>query len=534
VFAICLFVFLTVAPGAFASTPSLAEAPGWLLPLGLAGGAVGGAAAWLIQRQRRREHEEALRSRPKHWETVDEDRAPISVPGTSVGQSVVVSVFAPREAPPREIILLQVLLHTPKQKSAAVAGATTNDPGAVEVGTRPSLDLRVRRDDTVRVTLSCADARIAEPVKSAIWNGRWVNLQFEIELPDAPLKRTLRPLLTFFVNGCPAGDLRPTLYVVPNARDASPSYVNEEARAFRKAFLSYASPDRPAVCRVAQALPATGTQYFQDVLSLEPGERWERRLYQEIDGCDVFMLFWSRHARESQWVIKEAEYALARQQQPRIFPYLLEQPPPIPPASLSEIHFNDPVSSIIFAEDVLAEARATQQAELDALVSTVDTVWKTARGKVARFRDGRAISCVEREWRCFESLVRYREFYYDGSPEVINNAAERRQFCDEMRQAGAKVLAEIRAKQKAEFDALASTVDTVWKTARGKVACCESGRAISCIEGEWRYFESLPRYREFYSDHNSWEELNDVADRRQFCDEMRQAAARIRRTVVPG
>jgi hypothetical protein len=37
------------------------------------------------------------------------------------------------------------------------------------------------------------------------------------------------------------------------------------------------------------------------------GERWERRLYKEIDRCHVFVLFWSLAASQSDWVVKEAE-----------------------------------------------------------------------------------------------------------------------------------------------------------------------------------------------------------------------------------
>src|SRR4029453_8986434 len=101
--------------------------------------------------------------------------------------------------------------------------------------------------------------------------------------------------------------------------------------------------------KAAQLLSALRVQCFQDVLSQRPGDRWRERLFSEIEKCDVFLLFWSRYARESEWVIKEAEYALlysklAPTKQPReIVPILLEgPPPPAPPKSLEEINFNDP------------------------------------------------------------------------------------------------------------------------------------------------------------------------------------------------
>jgi hypothetical protein len=151
--------------------------------------------------------------------------------------------------------------------------------------------------------------------------------------------------------------------VQQNPPDLPPSPVAETARANRKSFLSYASEDRVEVLKAAQILRAFNVNFFQDALDLSPGERWERRLYAEIDSCDTFVLFWSHHARQSEWVIREAEYASERAKAapggdgpPDIVPYPLEKPPPLPPASLKHIHFDDPIRSMIYAEERVASA----------------------------------------------------------------------------------------------------------------------------------------------------------------------------------
>jgi hypothetical protein len=83
--------------------------------------------------------------------------------------------------------------------------------------------------------------------------------------------------------------------------------------------------------------------------------RWEKELYKHIDECDFFLLFWSHAAKKSEWVIKEAEYALGRQGpdgsgEPDIVPVILDGPPPAPPPdSLKAIHFDDRVSYFIAA-----------------------------------------------------------------------------------------------------------------------------------------------------------------------------------------
>ena len=85
----------------------------------------------------------------------------------------------------------------------------------------------------------------------------------------------------------------------------------DKARRSSRAFLSYASCDRARGLFAAQLLELRIAEVFKDVLSLEPGERWGKRLYTEIDNCDLFLLFWSNAASRSKWVVKEAKYALA-------------------------------------------------------------------------------------------------------------------------------------------------------------------------------------------------------------------------------
>jgi hypothetical protein len=123
------------------------------------------------------------------------------------------------------------------------------------------------------------------------------------------------------------------------------------AQRYNHAFLSYASADRREVLKRAQILQAAGVSFFQDTLKLDPGVRWEKAIYKNIDTCDLFLLFWSKAALESEWVIKEAEYALKRQgigDVPDIVPVILEDPP-LPPPSLATIHFNDRIHYLIAA-----------------------------------------------------------------------------------------------------------------------------------------------------------------------------------------
>jgi TIR domain-containing protein len=147
----------------------------------------------------------------------------------------------------------------------------------------------------------------------------------------------------------PAGTLR---FQVGLAAAADASAERAEPRElrgvrYRRAFVSYASPDRPEVLRRVQAFKIAGMSVFQDILDLGPSERWERALYREIDTCDVFLLFWSRAAASSERVAKEIDYALARKEgdedrAPDIQPVPIEGPPVVPPPErLRGLQFNN-------------------------------------------------------------------------------------------------------------------------------------------------------------------------------------------------
>jgi hypothetical protein len=123
--------------------------------------------------------------------------------------------------------------------------------------------------------------------------------------------------------------------------------AGESVRRYRRAFISYASQDRPEVLKRVQMLRLARIRYFQDVLKLEPGDRWERKLYLHIDKSDLFLLFWSTHAKESEWVLNEVRYAIKRKggdesAPPQLIPVVLEGPPvPLPPKELAHLHFDD-------------------------------------------------------------------------------------------------------------------------------------------------------------------------------------------------
>lgn len=184
--------------------------------------------------------------------------------------------------------------------------------------------------------------------------------------PKRQRRKPVPILIAAIRSGVPIGSIRFTVPIEVNASKKAIEIRGESAKRFERAFVSYASEDRVSVLEYAQVLNVSGIEIFQDVLSLEPGERWKQRLYVEIDRSDLFLLFWSKAASESKWVIAEAEHALRRynktgSQTPVIRPILLEGPPiPEIPATLKSIHFNDKFRYMILGAK--AEANARRQA----------------------------------------------------------------------------------------------------------------------------------------------------------------------------
>jgi hypothetical protein len=86
-------------------------------------------------------------------------------------------------------------------------------------------------------------------------------------------------------------------------------------RAPSSAFASYCSKDAEAVSRSLST----------------PNEGFKARLAAEIAARDVFLLFWSRNARASTWVLWEFETARVKPGLNAILPMPLEDPKLVPP-----------------------------------------------------------------------------------------------------------------------------------------------------------------------------------------------------------
>ena len=268
----------------------------------------------------------------------------------SVEDAVECSIFGPPAAPPATTVLIQAFLHLANQAERASFLATTMDTSAKLKGTK-SLDLPIKRGARVDIALSANGLAVDEPVQSVVWRGESAYCQFLAKVPEGTSGQSFFPVLRVSVDGKLLGAIKFRLSSDATASKPTSEPLGDHVGRYKYAFVSYASKDRKEVLKRVQMLEIMKTEFFQDILSLDPGDRWERKLYENIDRCDLFLLFWSQAAKESQWVIKEAEYALAHQREnprsePDLVPVVLQQNVP-PPPSLFAFHFNDRIQYLI-------------------------------------------------------------------------------------------------------------------------------------------------------------------------------------------
>lgn len=275
---------------------------------------------------------------------------PAAEPSVNAADVVACTVFAPPRVEGGEQFMVQVSAHLPEDAEEAARLAKEFDEDAERRGTK-TLDAEVARGSRLTFDLSLPGFEVDEPRQSLVWRGRPESVQFGVVAPEGQRAGAIIGTVVVSQDSVPFGHVKFKIEVGASAEDATAPTERDGGRfvRYRKVFVSYASKDRSEVLKRVQMLAAVRLEYFQDLLSLEPGERWERALYKHIDDSDAFFLFWSKSAKRSKWVMEEVRYALARKAAdesapPEIVPVIIEGPPLVkPPKELADLHFNDKI-----------------------------------------------------------------------------------------------------------------------------------------------------------------------------------------------
>ena len=269
-------------------------------------------------------------------------------------KEVSVNIYAPPKFERGKAQFIQVWLFEPEHKSEVEERAVLLDDEAKKLGYE-NLLLPIKKGTEITLVLSSKDIAYREQ-KSLLWMEAINHKNFAPEIPKDYNHGKVIFKLEVFVNQLIFGELTFMMKERIGNENYGPKPVGEMAKRFKRAFVSYASEDRKAVLERVQGIAATKVyDIFQDILDLEPGDRWEKRLYKEIDLCDVFFLFWSEASSQSEWVLKELNYAIEQKRDDKKEPLKIQPvilPPRVdPPKQLQHLHFNDRLVHFIMAEE---------------------------------------------------------------------------------------------------------------------------------------------------------------------------------------
>jgi hypothetical protein len=282
------------------------------------------------------------------------------------GDDVRCTVFAPTEARQGKSFMVIAFAHLAEQAALLAEMAKGMSKSVEQRGPGKKLAAKIERGQELLFSLEMPGMEIDEPNQSLIWEGEPDSVQFGVKVPKDFETGGVIATVRVAYNSVPVGHVKFELEIVegaPQAKEPAAAAAPIEPPAapvpfdnyvtYRQVFISYASPDRPEVLKRVQALSAMRLSFFQDLLTLEPGDDWEKTIYRYLDQSDAVFLFWSSNAKKSEWVEKELRYALSRKEAaPAIVPIIIETPAPLPPPDyLQSLHFNDKIMYLIKVEE---------------------------------------------------------------------------------------------------------------------------------------------------------------------------------------
>ncbi len=252
------------------------------------------------------------------------------------------SVTSPASMVHGECYVVEVWAHLPREKDE-VLSAAREMLGGQSVDHKTKAGIRVEQGTVLSVQISIPKLVVEDPCDQIVWTGNMANATFPVFVPEDVKPGTYAG--TAVIHSASIALAKLHFVIKVGQKESKLPVQSTPCRSFRTAFASYASKDRDAVLGriqgIQKALPELDV--FVDVAKLRSGSAWSDQLSSEIAQRDVFYLFWSKAASESEWVDREWRLALAQKGIDRIDPVPLVSPEKVPPPQelASVLHFND-------------------------------------------------------------------------------------------------------------------------------------------------------------------------------------------------
>jgi hypothetical protein len=212
--------------------------------------------------------------------------------------------YAPPAIAPGSAGLIDVWACLPSQAAEVARRAAGAMQHAAE---RP-----LARGTRIGVRLAAEGLRVKPALQTLVWHGEPASVSFVAAAAEHAHEGRHAARARLFVEGLPIGELHFVLTIGAAARAPALADAAAIRTRWKSAFASYATEDRAEVDARVQRLKAMAPEMdvFVDALDLRAGEGWKPGIEREISLRERVFLFWSRHARGSQWV--DFEWRLAR------------------------------------------------------------------------------------------------------------------------------------------------------------------------------------------------------------------------------
>ena len=228
--------------------------------------------------------------------------------------TVFASLFSSTEVKRKSHLLVQMFLHLigETEKVKSLAQESQND---AERRDYIPLQCRLKKGDKVDVLTNIyGDKLLFSEKKSVIWQGTFTKCSFDYYVPKDIDVDELSCTTRLSVNGVPIGEMRFITRIVETPRQLNPEIISHK---YNKIFISYAHKDEAQVKSFHEGLNVAGVEHFFDRTYLKTGDIFPQVIQDYINSADLFVLFWSENAAESEYVQKERLQALKR-----AFPYV--------------------------------------------------------------------------------------------------------------------------------------------------------------------------------------------------------------------
>lgn len=266
---------------------------------------------------------------------------------TAKYDNVYSSIFAPSEVIRKSRMQIQVYFHLYEETEKVKSLAQESDKRAERRDYMP-LQCKLKKGDKVDALLNIyGETLLMSDKKSVVWQGSFTKCSFDYFVPKDIDVDELSCVALLTVNNIPVGEMRFITRIVESPRKLNPEII---AHKYNKVFISYAHKDEAKVKSFHEGLKLAGIEHFFDRAYLKTGDVFPQVIQDYIDSADLFVLFWSENAAQSDYVQKERSQALERafpQVKPQqdaklsIYPMSIEPRAELPSDMKENYHFGE-------------------------------------------------------------------------------------------------------------------------------------------------------------------------------------------------